>query len=227
MSFSLPNNSHFRLNCRLHLSKHSSNPASYNLDIIQLTASGAMDSDSDRLEKLLRALHPNRPPKVQPRFWSPPADPDRPSLPYMPGFKAQIQSHVAPSPFGNEELYGPWPRKKLLHAELVTVTQSALVVAQPPLKAARTPSDTKTISETAHLIITSHISIGCRANTQVVVCIVAKPSKPPFQMVAKIYNAFYYRFSHSITSQPRDVTAETDKDYTAKAAVYKQLTSVG
>lgn len=227
MSFSLPNNSHFRLYYTLHLSKYSSNPVSYNFDIIQPTTSGAMDSDRDHLEQLLRVLDPNRPPKVPPRFWSPPTDPDRPSLPYMPGFKAQIQSHVAPSPFGDGELYGPWPRGQLSYAELKTVTQSALVVAHPPLEATRTPSDTETPSETAQLTITSHISVGCGAGAQVVVCTVAKPSKPPFEAVAKIYDALYYRFSHSIASRPRDVTAEADKDYAAEAAAYKQLTSVG
>lgn len=189
-----------------------------------------MDShglDRDDLEQLLRALDPNRTAIVPPRFWSPPTDPDRPPLPYMPGFKTQIQSHVAPPPFGDDELYGPWPRDLLSYDELMNVTQSALVMAYPPMEATMTPSDTDTPLETAQLTITSYIRVGCGAGAQVVVCTIVKPGKPPFEAVAKIYDALYYRFSHSIASQPRDVTIEADKDYAAEAAAYKQLTSVG
>lgn len=184
-----------------------------------------MESGDNHLEHILRVLGPNRPPKAPPRFWSPPTDPDRPSLPYMPGFKAEIQSHVAPPPFGDEELYGAWPREQLSYAELTTITQSALVVAHPPIEATKTPSDRETPSETAKLTITSHISIGCGAGAQVVVCTIAKPDTPPFEAVAKIYDALYYRFSHFVASQPRDVTAEADRDYATEAAAYKQLTS--
>ncbi|KAJ0120031.1 hypothetical protein J7T55_000884 [Diaporthe amygdali] len=186
-----------------------------------------MDLDDDNLERLLRVLDPNRPPKAPPYFWSPPADPYRPSLPYMPGFKAQIQSHVAPSPFSDGEMYGPWPRKQLSNAELETVTQSALVMSHPPLEATTALSDTEIPLETAQFTITSHISVGCEAGAQVVVCTVAKDGKSPFEAVAKIFDALYYRFSHSIASRPRDVTAEADKDYAAEAAAYERLTSVG
>lgn len=188
-----------------------------------------MDSDHDNLEQLLRVLDPNRPPRVQPRFWSTPEDPDRPSMPYMPGFKAQIQSHVAPSPFGDEALYGPWPREQLSYAELRNLTQSALVVAHPPLETTSTrASDTATPGETAELTITSHISVGCEAGAQVVVCTVAKPGKPPLEAVAKIYDALYYSFCHMLSStRPRDVTCEADRDYAAEAAAYKQLSSAG
>ncbi|CAN8099935.1 unnamed protein product [Discula destructiva] len=184
-----------------------------------------MDSDRDHLEQLLRVLDPNRPPKLPPCLWSPPTDPDRPSLPYMPGFKAKIESHVAPSPFGNDLLYGPWPRGQLADAELQTTAQSALVVAHPPLEATTTPSDTGTPLETAMLSITSHVRVGCGSGAQIVVCTVAKPGKPPFEAVAKIYDALCYRFSHILDSVPRDVTAEADKDYAAEAAAYTQLTS--
>lgn len=99
----------------------------------------------------------------------------------MPGFEAQIQSHVAPPPFGSERLYGPWPRPQLSYDELTTITQSALVVAHPPLEAKRTPSNPEIISETAQLTVTSHISVGCGAGAQIVVCTVAKPNKPAFE----------------------------------------------
>lgn len=186
-----------------------------------------MDSDNDMLEAMRRVLDPNRPPRVPPRFWSPPEDPDRPSIPYLLGFKAHIQSHVAPAPFGSERLYGSWPREQVSNAELQTLTQSALVVSHPPIEAKTTPSEMEVPSETAQLTIISHISIGCGAGAQVVVCNVAKEGEPPFQAVAKIYDALYYRFSHNIAMLPRDVTAEADKDYATEAAAYKQLTSAG
>lgn len=89
------------------------------------------------------------------------------------------------------------------------------------------PSDTEVPSKTAQLTITSHISVGCEAGAQAVVCNVAKDGKPPFEAVVKIYDGLYYRFSHRITSLPRDVTAEGDKDYAAEAAAYRHLDSFG
>jgi hypothetical protein len=178
-------------------------------------------------EELLRLFRPDQPVRVAIRPWSPPEDPDRPSLPYMPGFQAHIQSHVAPAPFGSDLLYGSWPREQVSRAELQTLTQSALVVSHPPMEAKMTPYDTEIPLEVAQLIVTSHISVGCGSGAQVVACTVAKDGEPPFQAVAKIYDALYYRFSHSVAMIPRDVTAEADKDYAAEAAAYKQLTSAG
>ncbi|KAL1851003.1 hypothetical protein Daus18300_012737 [Diaporthe australafricana] len=188
-----------------------------------------MDSNSDHLEQLLRILDPSRPPREPPSadFETPSADPDRPSLPYMPGFKAQIQSHVAPPPFGDGALYGPWPRRQLSIAELETMTQSELIMSHPPLEATPAASDTEAPPETAQLTVTSHVRVGCSGGAQIVVCTVAKDGKPPFEAVAKIYDALYYRFSHELDSRPRDVTAEADKDYTAEATAYKHIASAG
>jgi hypothetical protein len=60
------------------------------------------------------------------------------------------------------------------------------------MEATTTPSDTEVPSEMAQLTITSHISVGCGSGAQVVVCTVAKDGEPPFQAVAKIYDALYY-----------------------------------
>lgn len=143
---------------------------------------------------------------AKPWFWSPPAGPDRRSLPYIPGFKARIQSHVAPPPFGDGGLYGPWSRRQLSDAELQRVTQSALVVSNPPLEATTAPSDTEVLLKTAQLTISSFIRAGCDTGAQDVVCNAAKVGEPPFEAVAKVYDALYYRFSHSIASRPRNVT---------------------
>lgn len=106
----------------------------------------------------------------------------------MPGFEAQIRSHVAPPPFGDERLYGLWPRRQLSDAELQNVTQSALVMSNPPLEATTAPSNTEVLSETGQLTITSVIRVGCDPGAQVVVCTVAKDGEPPFEAIAKIYD---------------------------------------
>lgn len=186
-----------------------------------------MDADDGDFDELLRLLYPNRPPKVPPRFWSPPPDPERPPWPYLPGFKAHIQSHVAPEPFGDPRLYGSWPREHIPDAELETLTQTALVLSHPPLEATTVPSDTELLSDTAELTITSNISVGCGGGPQVVVCTVAKDGEPPFEAVAKIFDPLYYRFSHSIASRPRDVAAEADKDYATEATAYEHIASSG
>lgn len=148
-------------------------------------------------------------------------------MPYLAGFKAHIQSHVAPAPFGDPRLYGSWPREHILDAELETLTQTALVLSHPPLEATTVPSDSDLSSETAVLTITSHISVGCEGGAQIVVCNVVKDDKPPFEALAKIFDPLYYRFNHIIASQARDVTAEADQDYATEAAAYKQIKSAG
>lgn len=183
-----------------------------------------MDSDNNKVDRLLRLLDPNRPPKFTPKSWSPPPDPDRPVVPYMPGFEAQIQAHVVPPPFGDERLYGPWPRRQIPAVELETTTQSALVVSHPPLET--TPhSDTPT--KTAQLVINSSIRVSCGGRAQLVVCAVTQHGEPPFRAVAKIFDALYCRFSYKLAPHPQDVVAEADKDYTAETAAYERLASAG
>ncbi|KAH8747219.1 hypothetical protein F5883DRAFT_699736 [Diaporthe sp. PMI_573] len=193
-----------------------------------------MDSDDDNLLQLVRKFFPELPgASAGPlTLWAPLQDPDRPSLPYIPGFTVQIEPHEAPLPFGNEEEYGPWPRRVPSDAELETMTQSAIVVSYPPLETNSTTSTTISTPElyqdqTAQLTITSYIRVGCGHGTQIVRCTVAQPGKPSFQAVAKIFDALYYRFTHDVARRPRDVTAQADMDYTGEVAAYKRLLSVG
>lgn len=193
-----------------------------------------MDSDHDNLLQLVRKIYPELPGATAGplRLWAPLQDPDRPSLPYIPGFTVQIVSHEAPLPFGNEEEYGPWPRRVPSAAELETMTQSALVVSHPPLEANSTTSTTISTADsyqdqTAQLTITSYIRVGCGHGAQIVRCTVAQPGKPLFQAVAKIFDALYYRFTHDLARRPRDTTAQADIDYTREVATYNHLISVG
>lgn len=182
--------------------------------------------DPNNLMRLLRQVRPDhhavstRPFHI--KRWSAREDPDRPRLPYMPGFTVQIESHAAPPPFGNENDYGAWPRRDLSDVDLDTVTQSALVVSHPPLETEMT-----TQRETAQLNVTSYIRIGSGSGAQVVVCTVEQPGKPLFQAVAKIFDAMYYRFADDPAPYPRDVTARADMDYAAEAAAYDLLASIG
>lgn len=195
-----------------------------------------MDNYHDNLRLLLRHVLPELPggwidpENFQP--WSPPEDPDRPSLPYKPGFAAQIEPHEAPPPFGDECLYDPWPRRDLSDIDFDTVTQSALVVSHPPLETTpvtTTASSTGTPEvdqdQTAQMIVTSPIRVGCESGAQIVICTVSQAGKQPFQAVAKIFDALYYCCRRG--AGPRDVTAEADKDYATEAAAYKRLADAG
>ncbi|POS69058.1 hypothetical protein DHEL01_v212548 [Diaporthe helianthi] len=194
-----------------------------------------MDQEDSNFLQLIRKIRPDLPAASAGPFklWAPLHDPDRPSLPYIPGFTVQIEPHEAPLPFGSEQQYGPWPRRVPSADELETTTQSALVVSYPPLEANSISSNT-TVSttnlyqeQTAQLTITSYIRVGCAHGAQIVRCTVTPPGQPSFQAVAKIFDALYYRFTHGVARRPRDVTAQADKDYTREVAAYKRLMSVG
>lgn len=193
-----------------------------------------MDSEKDILLQQIRQFCPELPAaSAGPiRLWAPLHDPDRPSLPYIPGFTVQIEPHEAPPPFGDEQDYGHWPRRFPSPIELETMTQSALVLSYPPLGTdLTTPTATSTPEscqdQTAQLTITSYIRVGCGHGAQIVRCTVMQPGKPSFQAVAKVFDALYYRFTYELARRPRDVMAQADMDYTREVAAYKRLMPVG
>lgn len=194
-----------------------------------------MDTDGDNLRALIRYLRPDLPgasaDPMNLKLWSPPEDPDKPSLPYIPGFTTRIESHEAPPPFGDDELYGPSPRRDLSDIDLNTVTQSALVLSHPPLEAdssnTATAGSTPGQHQTAQLTVTSPIRTGCGGGAQIVICTITQAGKQPFYAVAKIFDALYYRFRKNLAPAPRDVTAQADMDYATEAAAYKRLADVG
>lgn len=193
-----------------------------------------MDSDKDILLQQIRRFCPELPAaSAGPlRLWAPLQDPDRPSLPYIPGFTVQIEPHEAPLPFGDEQDYGRWPRRFPSPTELETMTQSALVLSYPPLEADLTTSNAISTPESyqdqlASLTITSYIRVGCGHGAQIVRCIVTQPGKKSNQAVAKIFDPLYYRFTHDLARRPRDVMSQADMDYTREVAAYERLMSVG
>lgn len=167
-------------------------------------------------EDLWRRL--NGPPPVF-KFWSPPQDPDKPRLPYIPGFTVQIHRHVPPSPFGGRA-YGMGPREELSESCLHGITQSELVIDHPSLD---TPPPAR--SETAQLTVVTPVAIGGVRGAQVVACEFAPQNKSdkPFQAVAKIYDPMYYNFEFDFSHQPGDTVWQADSDYSREAAAYEHL----
>ncbi|KAI7779156.1 hypothetical protein LA080_001318 [Diaporthe eres] len=98
------------------------------------------------------------------KFWSPPEDPEKPRLPYVPGFTVQIRRHVPPPPFGGPG-YGMGTREELSESYLREITQSELVIDHRGLD---TPLPA--LSETAQLTVMTPITIGEVRGAQVVAC---------------------------------------------------------
>lgn len=124
----------------------------------------------------------SQPPAADVASWSPPQDPDKPSLPYLPGFNVTIRPHNIPE---TEQ-----PRQNLKLEYLKTVTQSEAVVNNPSRLSCPDSDD----AELAGLAIYASISVGTNRGAQIVACIITPCQKngeevpKPFQAVAKIYD---------------------------------------
>ncbi|KAL1883254.1 hypothetical protein Daus18300_000312 [Diaporthe australafricana] len=157
--------------------------------------------------------------------WSPPKDPDKLYLPYLPGLDLQIHRHVPPASLvDSQEKNALQPRPLLTEEDLKSVRQSQAVFANPPLE-----TDPPASSETAQLMITASIAIGARRGAQVVGCTIYPQAdgeaSVPFQAAAKIYDPLYYKFSND--SHPEDNTYEADKEYSTEAGAYEHLSRAG
>lgn len=152
--------------------------------------------------------------------WHAPEDPDRPRLPYLPGFSVQISRHAPPS---GDEQSGFQRRPWLKEAYLRTVTHSEAVVANPPV------DGVEDSSSQAELVITSAIAIGSARGAQIVTCTVTplNGDSEPFEATAKIYDPLYYNFEHSIGYYPRDCVEEADQDYGVETYAYEILEQTG
>ncbi|KAH6630725.1 hypothetical protein B0J18DRAFT_475635 [Chaetomium sp. MPI-SDFR-AT-0129] len=173
-----------------------------------------------------RSPAPVRPVTPEFRFWSPPADPDKPPCPYRTGFTVDIKPHIPPAPFGGQA-YGSTPRAIVSQYDLRTLRQTELVLANPPLETADPPT-----SQIHTLSVTRELAVADDRDAQLVLCNI-KPKSPvddglPFQAVAKIYDPLYYSFPHKdVPSVPCDVTWSADQDYSREAAAYEHLQTIG
>ncbi|KAG8164510.1 hypothetical protein KVR01_006428 [Diaporthe batatas] len=152
--------------------------------------------------------------------WHAPEDPDRPRLPYLPGFSVRISRHAPPS---EGEQSGFQERPTLSEEYLETVTHSEAVVANPPV------DGLEDSSSQAELAITSSIAIGAARGAQIVACTVTPldGDSEPFEATAKIYDPLYYNFEHSMGYYPRDCVDEADQDYAVETYAYEILEQTG
>lgn len=120
-------------------------------------------------------------------FWSPPEDPDKPRLPYIPGFTVQIRRHVPPSPFGGPD-YDDGTRAELSESYLREITQSELVINHPCFD---TPLPT--LAETAQLTVMTPITIDEVRGARIVACEISRGHEgdASVRAVAKIYDSMY------------------------------------
>lgn len=159
------------------------------------------------------------------QLWSPPADPDKPRLPYLPGLTLQIDRHVPP---GSSEDNGPVPEPHLSQDYLDSLPQSQLVMDNPPMETAPPASH-----ERAQLVVTTLIAVGASRGAQVVGCTVyPQPDKDgkavqPFQATAKIYDPLYYNLTLEIGHHARNVIFQAENDYSTEANAYEHLQSAG
>ncbi|KAH8759453.1 hypothetical protein F5883DRAFT_352779, partial [Diaporthe sp. PMI_573] len=159
------------------------------------------------------------------RLWSPPQDPDKPRLPYLPGLALQIDRHVPP---GSSEDRGPAPKPHLSQEYLESLPQSEIITANPPIETAPPANP-----ERARLEVTTPIAIGASRGAQVVGCTIfpqpdnnGKDVVQPFQAAAKIYDPLYYNFKLEGARHARDVVFEADNDYSNETRAYEHLLMV-
>jgi hypothetical protein len=152
--------------------------------------------------------------------WRAPEDPNRPRLPYLPGFSVRISRH-APLPGDEESGFQVRPRLKEEYRR--TVTHSEAVVANPPVDGFEDPS------RQAELVITSTIAIGSARGTQIAVCTVTPldGDSDPFEATAKIYDPLYHSFEDSMGCFPRDCVDDADQDYMVETYAYEILEETG
>lgn len=158
-------------------------------------------------------LRPARPPP--PKYWSPPDDPDKPRLPYLPGFSTMIYRHHAERETSRTFIDST--------DYLENVTQSEAVVTNPSIE-----NPVFAENETAQLTITAPIAVGEARGAQVVSCTVTLLTENgdtarTLQAVVKFYDPLYYNFQSEIGNRPQDCAYDAGQDYKAEAAAYEHL----
>lgn len=181
-----------------------------------MAAATSFSMDLQEAKELLHRL--TAPPAIF-TFWSPPEDPDKHRLPYIPGFTVQIRRHVPPPPFGGRD-YGSESREKLSQSYLREIAQSELVINHPGIE---TPLPV--LSEKAQLTVKTPIFIGEVRGAPVVACEISPQNEgdQPYQALAKIYDPMYYHVEFDHNHQPRDTVWQADSDYSREAAAYEHL----
>lgn len=148
--------------------------------------------------------------------WTVPQEPLRPENPYKKGRILEIQKHTACAPFGGSYPDYEGVRQRARERELRGKTLVELCLDRPPIG-----GETATNEKAQTLEIMDEIRVKEDGGAQVVVC---RFSGLRQAVVAKIYDPLYYGFADRwLSSQPRDVTYEADKDYALEVAAYSEL----
>ncbi|EPE08938.1 hypothetical protein F503_04525 [Ophiostoma piceae UAMH 11346] len=158
--------------------------------------------------------------KIWPRtlaltHWKPVPDPDKPDLPYRPGFRLSIRRYVPIPPFGHfYSTEGP-ARFEGDRQERYYMRQSEWCLMRPPSTSSPHPDPT-----VSGLQIIDEIACKDGRGAQLVRC--RLDADPGRILVAKIYDAFYYH-PEDRQGGPCDATRLADNDYSREASAYEVL----
>ncbi|KAK7754881.1 hypothetical protein SLS62_003195 [Diatrype stigma] len=150
----------------------------------------------------------------------------KPEPPYVKGFKWSIRSHIPP-PLSEGQYHDGWKRG-LSDSYVQNTKQSELVLNHPPVE---TPSPHN--PKQADLTVVEAIRAGYDRGAQILLCAVDSPAfegsnnadSPgnPFLVVAKVYDALYYRSYDYNWGGATDVVNTADTEYSQEAGAYEYL----
>ena len=156
------------------------------------------------------------------KTWKPLEDPDKPAVPYTPGFQVRITSHKPPPPMGRDFPQSEEP-PLLPDKWLYTNPMSKHVIAYPPVETGNVPNP-----DVADLTISQSIAVGDKLGPQIVICDIKFPDKrPPVRKVAKIFDALYWNPLAPLTGEPSHVTHWADVTYSLEAAAHEIIRERG
>ncbi|KAG8157196.1 hypothetical protein KVR01_012904 [Diaporthe batatas] len=160
--------------------------------------------------------------------WEEPEDGLKRPSPYVEDFRATIETHVAPPPFGHSGYNcRDKPRERVSMYKLMDsfTTQSEHVLRNPPINTIQRHG--KAI-ETAELVIMEPLAIGDNRGAQVVsVSVTPSGGKDSFCAVAKIFDAMYYPFRNQEWGHAQDVVYLADVDYSREASAMALAEEIG
>lgn len=160
--------------------------------------------------------------------WDEPEDELKRPSPDVEDFRATIETHVAPPPFGHS-CYGldNEPRDQVSRFTLMesSITQSEYVLQNPPIQ---TSSPPRKAIDTAELVVMESLAIVDNRGSQVVsVSVTPSGGQKSFLAVAKIFDAMYYPFRNQEWGHAQDVVYFADVDYSREASAMAFAEDIG
>lgn len=160
--------------------------------------------------------------------WEEPEDELKRPSPYVEDFRATIETHVAPPPFGHSSYgFDNEPREQVSRFMLMEslITQSEHVLQNPPVETSSPPGK---VIDTAELVVMEPLAIGDNRGAQVVsVSVTPSGGQQSFLAVAKIFDAMYYPFRNQEWGHAQDVVYFTDVDYSREASAMAFAEEIG